>query len=129
MEPEDSLRQSQCPPPVPILSQLEPVHIPSSHFLKIHFNIILPSKPGSPKWSPTVRFPHLILYTSLPSITRATCPAHLIFLDFTTRTILEEECYLGDSFISVQPLGWFSKNQNPVRRPVWLWHTECWASS
>ena len=33
------------------------------------------------------------------------------------------------SFISIQPLGRFSRNQNPVRRPVWLWHTASWASS
>ena len=33
------------------------------------------------------------------------------------------------SFISIQPLGRFSRNQNPFRRPVWLWHTAFWASS
>jgi hypothetical protein len=46
----------QCPPPVPILSQ--PLHTPTFHLLKINLNIILPSTPGSFKWSLTFRFPH-----------------------------------------------------------------------
>ena len=32
--------------------------ITQSHFLKIHLNIILLSKPGSPQWSPSPRLPH-----------------------------------------------------------------------
>ena len=62
------------PPPVPILSQLHPLHTPISQFLKIHLNIILPSTPGSSNLSPSLRFLHINpVYTSPVS---HTCHMH-----------------------------------------------------
>ena len=89
MEPKVHYRIHKCPPPVPILSQLDPLHTPTSHFLKIHLKIILPSAPGSPQWSLSLRFPQQNPVHASPIC--ATCPAHLILLDFTTCTILGEQ--------------------------------------
>ena len=78
----------RCPPPVPILSQLDPIHNPISHFLEIQFIIIYPPTSGSPKWSLSLRFPHQTLYTTLLSPILATYPANLIFLDVITLRVL-----------------------------------------
>jgi hypothetical protein len=92
-------RIHKCPPPVSILAQLNPVHTPTSYIL-IHVNIILPSTPGFPKWSLSLSFPHQKPVHVSPLPIRATCPTHLILLDFITRTVMGEEYISWSSWIN-----------------------------
>ena len=89
--PKIHYRTHKRPSSVSILGQPNPVHIPTSHLLKIHPNIIHPSTPRSPQWSLSLQFPHQDPIHPLSSPIRATCPAHPILPDFITRTILGEE--------------------------------------
>ena len=57
LNPKVHYRIHECPQRVPIVGQLDLVHTTTSHLRKIHLNIILPSKPGSPKWALSLRFP------------------------------------------------------------------------
>jgi hypothetical protein len=72
MEPEISILHSQQP--VSIVSHINPGHAPTSHFRKIHINIILPSTRGFSKWSLSFRFPYQNPVYVLLSPLRATCP-------------------------------------------------------
>jgi len=55
--PKVHYRTHKRPPPVCIVDQPNPVHVPTSHLLEIHPNIIHPSTSGSPQWSPSLRLP------------------------------------------------------------------------
>ena len=91
-KPKVHYRTHKRPPTVSILGQTNPVHIPTCHLLEIRPNIIHPSMPRSPQWSPSLRFPQQEPVHPLSTPISATFPAHLILLDFITRTMLGEEC-------------------------------------
>ena len=71
--------------------------MPTYHLLKIHPNIIHPSTTRPPQWSLSLRLSHQGPLHPLSSLTCATCPAHLILLDFITRIILGEELVVMQS--------------------------------
>jgi len=91
MEAEGSLPHSQVPAicfyPQPARSS----PCPTSHFLRIHLNIILPSIPGSSKWCLSLKFPHQnpVYASPLHHMRYIPRPSHL--LDLITRKILGDE--------------------------------------
>ena len=89
--PKIHYRVHKCPPPDPILSQIDPVHAHTSHILMIDHNIALPSTPGPSNWSFPSGSSTNALRTILLSHIRATCPVHLILLDLITRTTFGEQ--------------------------------------
>ena len=110
MKPEGSLTHSQVPA---TCTYPEPGR--SNHNIQLpeDLNITLPSMPGSPKWSLSLRFPIKTRYTPPLSPIRAACPAYLILLTFITWTILGEEyrslssslCSFLHSLITLSLLG------------------------
>ena len=82
--PNGQYRTHKRPPPVAILGQPNPVHISTSQLLEIHLNIIHPSTPMSPQWSPSLRFPHQdSIHSPLLTHTRhKPSPSHCLWNDY-----------------------------------------------
>jgi hypothetical protein len=83
METRCSLPHPQDPATCPYPQPAQSGPCPPSHVLKIHFNVI-PSTPGSPKWSPSLRSPHQnAVCTSLfPRTCYLSRPSHCSRFDY-----------------------------------------------
>jgi len=110
--PKVLCRIHKCPPSVHIINQLNPVYTLTSHFLKTHLNSIIPFAAGSTQWFLSLWFPHQNPVYASPLPIRATCPAHLILLDFITVQywVRTTDLYAPHYVVSSTPL---------LPRPLW----------
>jgi len=111
MEPESSLPHSQQSTayPYPESDQLSPNS--PSYFLKVHFNIILPSTKGLPIGLFPLGFPNSILYISsiLPHTCYMPLPTHSSWFDHSNNVwwgvqIKKFSCHFFQYFIPLRPL-------------------------
>jgi len=91
MKSQGSIPHSQVPATCPYGEPDRASTYSTTHFLKIHLNVIPHLRLGLPSCLFPKGFPTRILYTSLLSPMRATCPTHLNFLNLVTRKILGEQ--------------------------------------
>jgi hypothetical protein len=121
MEPEVSLPQLQMPATCPYPEPARSIHTPTPYFLKIHFNFIYPSTPGSPKWSLSISFPNRnsVYASPMPHMSYMSRPSHSS--RFFALTILDEEqTSLSSSIIIIICI--IGKNIcTPFIRVCWNW--------
>jgi hypothetical protein len=89
--PKVHYRVHKSSPPLPILSQTNPIHTTQSYLYKIHLMLSIHPSLGLPRDLFPSGFPANYLYTFLFSPIRATCSAHLILLDLIILIILSKE--------------------------------------
>ena len=74
-DPKAHYRVQNSPPPIPILSQINPVDALSFYFLKMHFNIIPTSTSTCSKWSlPLISPQKPCMHPSFPPYVPHTLP-------------------------------------------------------
>jgi hypothetical protein len=84
--PKIHYRFHKCLPPVPILSQLDPAHASSVHFLKIHFNL--------PDW-----VFYLVSFTQVSTPKPCMHHSSLLFMPHTSPILFFIMCSLEDYFL------------------------------
>ena len=104
--PKVHYRTHKRPPPVPILGQPNPVHMPTSHLLEIHPNISTHLCLGLPSGLFPSGFTTKTIYTPLSSPICATCPTHLILLESPAQYWVRSTNHLAPHYAisSIRPL-------------------------
>ena len=105
----------KCPPSVPVLCQLDPVHAPTSHFLRFHLNIIHPSIPGSSNW--------LFAHTHDTAIS-ATCVAYSVQMFYLYEWKGRDRCCIGSERSVCLFVCLSAPYMRAVRRVIWKYLRE-----
>jgi hypothetical protein len=91
----------KCSPPVPTLSQINPVHAPYPTYWRSILILSSHCRLGSSNWSLSLRFPKHNPACTSPLPIYATCPTYPILIDLITWAIFgEENKYLSSTLCS-----------------------------
>ena len=136
MEPEGSLPHSQQPAPSSYPEPHQSSLCSSTHFSKIHFNIILPSMPVFSKWSPSLRFRHQNpICISAPPHVLHTPPISYLLSSFSVCSLLHSpvnSSFIGQNITTTTTnhvYSWqYSSDEIVIlnKRSVWRYNNYTW---